>query len=158
MPNRRGVTWFDNSSVAQALPSGSQNNHDLSVNMTASDKRGCTVTRILLTLAMRPTLLDLENFLFYGIVMVSEDAAIAAAYPDPDISTDEPGWMLRDFRSIMTHDLNDPASIVTVTYDLRAQRKFTGASNSLRFLITNVAGGGTAASYSLLSRVLCRMA
>ena len=148
------VTWFDSSSVAQTVASGAQANKDLSVNMTDSDKRGCTVTRILLSLMIRPTLVDLENFLFYGIAMVHEDVA---NYPDPDVSTDEPGWLLRDFRNVLTKDADEGAGIVRATYDIRAQRKFTGPSMHLQFILNNVAGGGTAIVYSYLSRVLCRM-
>ena len=155
--NRRQTSWFDHISPIKTLASGATESLDLSDAMTESDKRGATVTRILLTIYVRPVLVDLSQRWFYGITMMSRDSVVAGALPDPEVASDQPGWMLRDFRAVLTHDAEHAQAIQHMTYDLRAQRRFTGPSNELEFVSKNLAGGGTSVEYAILSRVLCRL-
>ena len=69
--------------------------------MADADKRGCTVTRILLTLHFRPTLIDIGQLVYFGVVMTHEDVT---NFPDLNVSTDQPGWMLRDSVRLIMSD------------------------------------------------------
>ena len=153
MANRRAFAWFDHMASFQ-VASGASLSSDLSNDLTAADKRGCTVTRILATIHVRPTLIDLGQLFTFGFAMIHEDQVDR---PDPEVSTDQPSWLLRDQVRVIMSDLEDGSQIRRLNYDLSAQRKFPGPSHVLRGMWQNNAGGGSAVEVDVLTRVLCRM-
>ena len=155
MPNKRQMAWFDKLAEEQSVAAGGTVGLQLDSDMIDADKRGCTVARVIMTLHVRPTLIDLGQMCTFGITMVHEDVT---NLPDPEAGTDQPGWIVRDQIRVIAHDLEDGVTAITrVTYDLRASRKYPTASNELLLIVHNNLGGGSAIIYDALTRVLCWM-
>ena len=157
MATRRSVAWFDAELMGQTVASGGFQGHAIDLNMVDSDKRGCTVTRIIGTVTMRPVLLDLRQFMFLGICMVTSDAIAGNVFPDPNDAGDQPGWLYRTYRTVIMSDLQDHSQETELHFDIRAQRKYRGVDDNLLLIFTNEAGGGTSVNYDFLTRTLCRM-
>ena len=154
MPSTRQRVWFDSASQANSLASGATESFDLVVDMSDIERRGCTIMRIILTLHARALTVGLQDYLRYGIAVLNENVTVM---PQPELTTDIPGWLLRDMRVVGTSSLNDTSQMVTVNYDLHAQRKFRGQDEGLKFILMNNPGGGSAIEYSYLARTLCLM-
>ncbi len=69
--------------------------------------------------------------------MVDEDAFAAAALPDTNDETEQPGWMLRGASLVSTSNANDGSQFLQIKNDLSGQRKFAGNSSRLVFLFSN---------------------
>ena len=157
---RRGLTWVDHIAINQGatLTPGNLNNQNLTANLIDADRRGATVTRVLLTVSFRVSLIDTGTVAFYGVCMVHEDvAAGGVGIPDPAEDTDQPGWLMRDMARLTVSDLEDQAQVVTIRADLRAQRKFRGVSENLHLVVENWSAGVASFNFDVLSRVLVRL-
>ena len=151
---RRPLGWFDYSAENQTLTSNTQVAVITSSDMTDADKRGGTVTRLLVTVHIRPSLINLGQMVTYGMALVHEDQT---NYPDPQVSTDQPGWLFKDQIRVIMSDLEDGSQIRRQMYDIRSQRKFRGPSDLVRFIIFNNAGGGSSIVWDVFIRMLCRL-
>ena len=156
MPSRRALEWFSTLADAQSVTSGSQSNNSLLSLMDTSVTKGATITRIILQLVIHLGSTAVNSRLKYGIVIVSEDAAAANAFPDADVSSDQADWLVRGAEMLRVSDANDGSQFVRVFRDLRAQRILRSADDQLHFIIDQDSSGITA-TYELFTRVLVRL-
>ena len=151
---KRQLAWFEHISRGGTVASGGQGQVLLSNNMDAADKRGCTVTRMIGTVTLRPVLVNLQQFVYLGICMIHEDQV---DFPDPSIELDQPGWLWKGSATVGTTNVGDYSQWARIPIDARSQRKFRGPSDVLRLVMDNVAGGGTSVDLDVNLRILCRM-
>ncbi len=154
---RRAVEWYDTIELADTIPSNGQGEHDLLVNMEDRMNKGATVTRLILTLDIRPTVVDTFCNLFVGITTWSNEAFLAGIMPDSDDDADMGvGWMYRGRLWTMMSNLTDaPGLGASLLLDLRSQRVLTSEDQSL-FLVVDQDASGINLTMNFLARVLIK--
>jgi len=156
MPSRRTLEWFSTIAHAQNVTSGGQANVSLLSLMDVSVVKGSTITRIILQFILQAQTAATLGRLNYGIVLVSQDAAAAGAFPDADITADQADWLVRGQETVLASDANDGSQLVRVYRDLRAQRVIRSADDELHFIIDQNASGMNTV-FDLFTRVLVRL-
>ena len=167
MPNRmsgvrRGVAWYD-LLVDTNLGNAVQVGFDLTSDLSAPDRIGCTITRVLIDLWADLAVTnagDAVQVVDVGIGVMSGEAAAASVLPDPDVSTDAPvmGWLYRG-RMICRQESGlphyRPGHLVA---DIRSQRKL-GPRVEFTMVVDNNSTEGSTSSVLLrgLIRTLCKL-
>jgi len=95
------------------------------------------VTRMLVDLSVRSTVINVDASISWGITIVDEDAFAAAALPDVNDETEQPGWMFRGADDVSASNVFDRSQFRMITANLSGQRKFAGNSSRLVFLLNN---------------------
>ncbi len=149
----RQVQWYD-SILADTVPAVSQIGIDLTQNLPVQNLKGTTVTRILVDFRIRHGVTAVGNALAWGITLVDEDALTAAALPDANEESEQPGWLFRGAQNFRVSDVNDYTQEVAIKQDLKGQRKFAGNSSRLVLLVSN--GGANAVFLNGMIRLLVK--
>ena len=134
----RRTAWAD-ALVANNVGSGSQLGIDIGGGMSAIDKEGRTITRLIGELGLYSTTvagLWGVQALDLGIAVIDGDAATALVFPDPNSASDEPprGWLFRT-RCIVAQNGSGAPVVYKCMFDLHAQRKLYGGG--ILMLIAN---------------------
>ncbi len=136
---RRRSTWSD-TSQGTSVADGAQLVSGLLGLISANDREGMTVTRVIGRLAFNPpaTTSGLQRVDF-GIGVIGIEAGAAGVVPDPLTDGDRPslGWVYRD--SVLVSDNSagvGPIEVVRVQFDLKSRRRIT-AGNDLVLIVDN---------------------
>ena len=127
------------------VASGSQGILQMILTLTADENRGATITRLIAEFALSSTTVAGawgKQLVDLGLAMIERDAFSAAAVPDPDVSTDEPGrgWLYRT-RCVVAQNGTGAPVLFPCKFDIRSQRKLDSAV--LVLIINNTASTGT---------------
>ncbi len=151
---RRGVYWED-TIIDQTLGANSQFGQSLDAGIPEDEKKGVTVTRILLEIDVVAVTAGTGGIFSAGIAIVQDDASAALSFPDPDSVGDDPGWLWRVARQgVFNNDPNDFSQARHYKLDLRAQRKYVGEDYSLMLIGMNLAGVASSLNVDGSLRVL----
>ena len=142
---RRGTAWID-TLVNSTLANAGGDTVDLMGSTDTDERRGMTVTRLLLCLYLFPSdLMAVEGAQAcdLGIGVASEDAFGAGALADPNVAGDEPlrGWLYR-CRHVALSATGSAFQSLNVREDIHSQRKIDKGTVYMR--IDNVTIQGTA--------------
>ncbi len=148
LPHRQ-VQWYDNI-LFDTITTGAQIGINLSANLPEQNLKGTTVTLMLVNLTVRHTAVNQDNSISWGITLADEDAFNAAALPDTNDETEQPGWLFRGAGDLSVTNVFDRSQWLKVEAVLKGQRKFTGNLAKLFFLMTN-----TGASSVIVSGMIC---
>ena len=144
MPNRT-FQWITTLRQHQALASGGQTNFNLSSDLAAGDRRGATLTRMLLNIHLRNDTVNVTKVLDYGVVWINADAATAGAFPDPISESEQADWLLRD-RMVISSGPNtfEGGHLTTQRHDNRSQRICRAETDQLHMVmdLDSVFAGG----------------
>ena len=156
MPSGRQYQWFsilDENDTA--LASGNQVEKDLLSGMSTDDRKGSTITRVIVDLVITADTLNQKTFTSYGLCMVNLDAFAAGAVPDADSNVDRADWLLRGrSRNYMTQ-LSGTSDAFVRSYDLRAQRVLRSEEMTLALILDHGSGGGI--NFFWMSRILVKL-
>ena len=75
-----------------------------------------------------------------GTVLMSDEAVAVGAFPEPEVGTDQAGWLWRTVKSVHTSVANDRSQVTPVIADLRGRRKWPGEDFALILIVTNFSG------------------
>ena len=153
MPSGRTLRWFQTHADAQTVTSGGQSANELLSALTVDQRKGATITRMILQLWFRADTIDSICRVKWGIVSISEDANTASAFPDADSALDLADWLIRGAEVVLTSDVNDGSQAVRVFRDVRSQRILRGATDQTHFVVDQ-ATSGTSVTYDVYSRIL----
>ena len=157
MPQRaREVRWFQTHADAQTVTSGGQANVEVLQALSVDQRKGATVTRIILELVLGVAQIDTKCNLKWGIVSLTEDANTAGAFPDADAALDLADWLVRGASIIKMSDVDDGSQFVRVSKDYRAQRILRGATDETHFIIDQNTSGATV-NWDLWTRILVKL-
>ena len=151
----RRTSWED--LVADIIvTSGAQQDVDLLNNLSDDESRGLTVTRVIGTIHMfSGTIAGAwgKQILDMGIGVVSVDAVAANAFPDPNLSQDQPprGWLWRG-QEMPEQNGVGTRIVKTIHFDVHGQRRLE--AGRLMLIINSTGGTGTA--FTTEMRVLMR--
>ena len=144
---RRKTAWDDQILIGQTVVNAASPAGFLLVENAADpEKRGCTVVRIIVDLAVNadvPGSVSGQEVTSFGIALVSDDAFVAAAFPEPNDETDYPvsGWLWRKVILVQDETLaTGPIPPVRVYQDLRVARKLDRASLTLIVMTQGIEG------------------
>ena len=155
---RRQTRWVDRILMGFNLAALANVSVDLLAQLPEIQRKGCTVTRLVgRANALTAGTVNSAAHLHMGIVLASTDAIGAGALPDPEDEAEQPGWMWRDFLTVVTDVAGDFGNNSQLTFDLRAQRRLAGADQSL-VLVAKNDSTINAFIIDLQVRVLCLMA
>ena len=99
--------------------SGNEDSVDLLANLAEDERKGATVTRVIMDLRYTLAGIGSVQDISIGLTLVNDDALASGALPDPQAETDQPGWLWRT-----THEIAEPDNPnLRQHHDLRAQRK-----------------------------------
>ena len=135
---KRSTSWVEREIDVDGLVSGNQDLTQFTVNLALDERKDATVTRMLVQMRYRLTGVGTLGVTHQGIVLANSDAIAAATLPDPEIESDEPGWLWRNAYEIEQTD--NPA--FRLQLDLHGQRKLRGDDEVL-VMITEYVGTGT---------------
>ena len=156
MPTQRQLRWFQTHADAQNVTSGGQSANQLLSALTVDQRKGATITRILMHLVLEAQAIDTSGLVKYGICSMSEDAVTASAFPDADAALDLTDWLIRGAAVIRMSDTDDGAQLVRIEKDFRAQRVLRGATDETHFIIDQNTSGMSIV-YHLYTRILVRL-
>jgi len=142
MPGRR-LEWFTRFIGFTVIASGAQDSFDLysAAALGAGDIKDSTITRMIIKIIMLPTNLVTMTELFYGIVILNQDAVTAGALPEADVTTDRADWLVRGWLAAKSANLSDITQTDRVELDLRAQRKLHSEEDALTIVYDASASG-----------------
>ena len=155
MASRRPFLWYTSIALAQTVASGGQSNNALLSLLDSGAARGSTITRVIVKLYARSPVNTFQTF-HYGLVVVSEDAATAGAFPDTDVASDQANWYVRGFGLASATSTLDHSQYTLIEHDLRGQRILRSADDAFHFVIDQGASG-SALTYDLFARVLLKL-
>ena len=153
---RRQRKWVELRHSNQSVVSGGQSNNSLLASGIEHVK--ATIAGVIIQMSFNVPSGETAGeiaLLEYGIVTVNEDAASAAAFPDPN-GPDQVPWLVKDHVLMISEGVTiGPLAVNYRTYRLKAQRVVRDASTRLSFVVNNtpIAGAFTV-NYYLTGRVL----
>ena len=157
MVTKRRTSWLD-SLPGFSVASGAQASATLITGSVDTD--GYTLTRLIGHIQVHPLSPAGATGVMrvdMGLGMFEADAIAAAAFPDPVVSTDEPGrgWIWRDSLTIEERTSSTEPHMVVIRFDIRAQRKIDKAS--MVWVVDNTQVIGTAFTVTMrgIFRSLC---
>ena len=154
--SRRGpkprYLWQDRANAtATAIAAGGTALIDLLENTDQAVRTGATVVRMLLKLTTWETSSANEIEWHHGVLVVTRDAFLAGAVPEP--ATDRSQWYLQDagfFRGATERTSHEDK------YDIRTARKLNfGLDSILLHVMENT--GATSLTFYISSRILLRL-
>ena len=156
MPSGRTYQWYSILDENEtALASGSQIEKDLLGDLVQDERKGATITRIILDLIIAPDTIAQVTFTSYGLCMVNKDAVSAGAVPEADVNADRADWLLRGRSRNLSGNLSDPTQVFHREYDLRAQRVLRSEEQTLALILDHGSGGGI--DFFWMSRILMKL-
>ena len=97
--------------------------NNLSSAVQDDEKKGMSVVRLLVRIAIQAATFNVNGELFLGIYMVEDDASAAAAFADPNAEGQATDWLWRE-RMLHNRDADAGPQVTTVERDLRSGRRF----------------------------------
>ncbi len=160
---RRLTAWDDQLVTSLSVTSGAENSFLLTENVSDTEKRGCTIVRIILALELLPSVpgnVSGVQTVSMGIGATSDDAFAAGALPNAEVDTDFPvmGWLWRG--KYLVRDETLATGIVPfprIDADLRSQRKIDRSSVFVILQNTPVQGTAFNILVSGMVRVLYKL-
>ena len=145
MVTRRGrrLEWFDSILGFTTIADGGQTSQTLfDANVLgAIGVKGATITRQIVKIIMRPTVLVTISELHYGITIVNADALTASAIPEADVVSDRADWMVRGWLAAFSNSLSDSTQTDRVMADIRTQRIMRSEEDALIVIYDNALNG-----------------
>jgi len=151
----RTLKWFTRIVQDGTVPASGQTCVDVLRNVEEANRKGLTITRIIMDFVTLADAVAERTECFWGIVLVNSDAAAADVFPDPATEADNVAWLGRGMHVNGTSDLLDSSNYSRTRIDLRAQRVTRSAQEELHLIIDQSSGGGIVFNVHL--RVLCRL-
>ena len=154
---RRERQWFTSATGFTGLAAGDQTDVQL-YNATIHGPRfmkGATVQRMIINMTIRSPSLAENNTLFWGIVVVNEDARIAGALPEADDTADRADWLVRGRLQNITSSVPDGSQWTHRNYDIRSGRTLRSEEDGLLMILDNL--GSFTVEFSQFTRVLMLM-
>ena len=127
---RRGMFWIDHF-VNQTLASGGAFQDGLDGAIDPDEKKGLTLTRMIIDLTANLTAAGAGGTLSLGIYVCEQDAFAAGAISDCGDENEQPGWAWRAHRPIYSSNVNDHSQASLIQADVSSQRKYPGEDYSL---------------------------
>jgi len=149
------LVWRGISSAAETVVAADAQAVVEVIDQIVDDVADSTIMRILGRLSIRTGAVDLRLFYRAGLMVVTDDALTAAAVPEPWI--DPASFMWEDAGTHLMSNRNDGTQILKLDIDVRVKRRMPQVSNSLAFIIDNLAGSGTTLDFNLNLKVLLRL-
>ncbi len=143
----RAFKWVTKSGGAEALAASAQVGKDLLPSFPTDNIKGCTVTRIVGFLHVKPDTVAQASFTSFGIVLVNADSLSAGAFPDADIDADNVAWFVRGMTVNHVASLSVDSESRYWAYDLRAQRIMRSDKERLVLVLDQNNGGGVLLNY-----------
>jgi len=145
---RRTVWWYESSAPAAVAIAGNSV-FDLTpiATIPGSAVGGFTIVRAIMTVTMRASVINLDAFGSFG-VLVAPASAIAAL---PDAILDLADWYWH--KNFFVRDTGGD-SMVEYDIDLRSSRRVRGEARSLFHRLTVNAGAGSGINFSITGRFL----
>ncbi len=132
---RRAVEWFD-THFAQLLLTGTLITLNLSSQILDDEKKGMTVKRLIVDLRAQLSVAGTGGSVSMGVAMVSTEAAVAGAFPEPSDPNMEASWMWKQVNStVSATNLSDFSSFTPFQIDTKTMRKFRFREQELRFIM-----------------------
>jgi len=142
----RAVKWFTTLLDEQALVSAGQITFDLLSGLAVANRKGSTVTRLLIDLMINPDTDGSRKLMSFGIVYVDTDAVAAGAFPDSDVADERVDWLMRGRMKVHANAAGETVAVpmATKSYDLRAQRICRAENDQLRMIfdLNSITVGG----------------
>ncbi len=161
--NSRTPYWVDtfaNNSIA----TGGVERLSLLGGLSAADKRGITVVRLLIHImadVSSPNVVLGHSVMFFGIGVSSTEAFAlgVTALPDPDAGADRParGWLYRDFIMCRDNTAEGESREGELRADVRAMRKVDDGELFMTLKNVNIASTGFTIQYQLMIRTLYKL-
>jgi len=146
----RPTKWFTSISNGIVVVSNGQNSINLLSAVEVANRKGSTITRILLKLVAHPEALS------WGLTFVNSDAASAGAFPDTDVATDNVDWLGRGTLFSFSSSLADQSQDDRFEGDLGASRVWRSEQDQFH-LIFDASASGTDTTVRVAARVLLRL-
>ncbi len=158
MPDaRRTVKWFTTKDIDQALLDAATDNFTLSTGLAAANKKGATVTRLIVDLNARTDTLGSIKHLYWGIVLIA-DGFTTATLPDPEVEGDRADWMVRGVMHTGAPALGTEfGAAAQINLDIRSQRRIPTEDFSLQLIISDSGAGAGGLLFTHLTRTLVRL-
>ena len=125
------------------------------LDQTIDDIAHGTIMRILGNLTMRAAAANLQIFFRAGLIVVTDDALVAGAVPEP--WADPAPWMWEDTGLFETDSANDGSQYHRLVIDVRVKRRMPQAEHSLVMVLENLAASGTGLDFHLNLKALVRV-
>ena len=156
--NRRPFEWYSTSIGPTVIASAGQFNLALVSIATVPISRikDSTVTRILLSLIWHPESVTTATDLFYGITIITAEAAIAGGIPEADDMSDRADWLIRGKMTARSGNLSDGSQDAKMEADLRAQRIMRSEESELH-IVFDANTSGISGEVRGLARVLLKL-
>ena len=154
----RDMEWFTSIQPFAAQGSGAQATaqlFDASIHGPRFIK-GATVRRMIIDMKIRATAVAQLVELFWGIVIVSNDARVAGGLPDTEDSAERPDWLVRGRLQTIQASLSDSSQWARIDLDIRTGRTLRSEEDELD-LILDASTSGFILERSHFIRVLMLM-
>ena len=154
----RAMKWFTTLRGDQALTDGAQISFDLLAGVDQANKKGATVTRLIISMWIRNDTQQTFKVMDAGVAWVNSDAVAAAALPDPGDEADRADWLLR-YRMTNQMDATTSGSqqIEDRHFDIRSQRICRSERDELRLVLEDSGLGNGGLFVTFGARVLLRL-
>ena len=154
----RTLKWFTTLRNDQALTDGAQIEIDLLADLDVANRKGSTVTRLIIDQWIRNDTQQTFKICDTGILWLNGDAFTAGAVPDPGDESDRADWMVR-FRMTNQMDATTSGSqqIEDKHLDLRAQRICRAERDQLIWVCEDSGSGTGGLFVTFAIRVLLRL-
>ena len=160
---QRRTTAWDDQQFQLTVADNSSQPLLLAENVGDAEHRGCTVVRMIIHLGFNcaiPGLVSGQAIQHVGIGLVSDDAFVANALPDPETDADFPvsGWLWRDAFVYISETLaTGMPEVVRIFRDLRVMRKLDRSSLVFMWHNNGIEGNGFTMQVTGIIRVLYKL-
>ena len=111
-----------------------------------------TIIRIVGSIKWHPTVVNLDVFARFGLVVMDEDARSAGAVPDP--WADPTQWLWEETDWMIVDSVQESHQFNRFDLNIRAMRKLPEFRSSLVLVVENLAASGAILAYFLGIKVL----
>ena len=128
--------------------------------LAVGNRKGATVTRLLLEMSWIADADSARKVMNWGITYVNSDAVVALAFPDPSSTLDTPDWIARGQQFAVANSAiaSSPGYNVTrKSLDLRSQRICRAEDDELYFIIDTDAITAGGVFFNHMFRTLVRL-
>ncbi len=155
VPHRRTMQWFTSINPLFTLAANGQLSIDLLGPLAVDQRKGATITRVILDLSLFPTVVTTLHEVFWGLLVMDEEAASAGGFPDADIQSDRQHWLQRGHLISKVLSTSDGKQGDRQMMDIRSQRKLTSEEDTFRIIFDHGATG-TSSDIVMFARTLIK--
>jgi len=153
------MKWFTTLRNNQALADGLALDFPLLADAQQANRRGSTVTRIIIDQWVRNDVQQTFKIADFGIVWAhSQAVATTAALPDPGLEDDRADWLVR-FRMVNQMDATTSGTqqIAHKMMDIRSQRICRSDEDELTYIMKDSGSGNGGLFVTFSIRVLLKL-